>query len=148
MSIPKDDLAILDEESAVYENYPALSEIESKKAREILALRLAGLNQKAIAKRMGCTQGAISQAIKRHDPDGIYCPDMNIRKEVIKTSLGSVTLEALRMLMDKTDEMKEYSPKTLISLISQLENINDSLSGKGDAPKDTQKALSQLTSAK
>lgn len=148
MGRPKKEAVSSAEVTIVLDEYPALSDIESERVREILLLSLIGHNQQSVAKRLGITQSAVSQTLSRYDPDSRYRPNADLRKEVIKSSLGSVALDALRHLLEKTDEMKEYTPKTLIDLISKIEDIQASLGGKKEAPSNTQKALSELSSAK
>lgn len=136
------------EVTIVMDEYPALMEIESKNVREILLLRLIGYTQKSIASRLDISQSAVSQALSRYDPDDKYRPDADLRKEVIKSSLGAVTLEALKHLVGKVNEMKDYTPQTLINLISKIEAIQDSLGSNREPKQDTQKALAELSSAK
>jgi predicted transcriptional regulator len=125
-------------------NYPSLKDMP-KKAREILILTAVGYTQDVIAKRFGCTQSAISQTVARYDPDGIYRPSMDLRREVIRSSVGTVALEAVRHLVGMTDQFSDYKPATLIGLISKLEGIYKEMSaGNGVLDKNTESSLEEL----
>ena len=124
--------------------YPSLTEFP-KRVREILILTAIGNTQDMIAKRLGCTQSAISQTITRYDPDGIYKPSMDLRKEVIKASLGTVALEAVRCLTGMTDKFGEYTPKTLIDIITKLESIHESMGSRSNnVDKGVESSLAEL----
>jgi len=131
------------EQNKAVTHYPALCEMPDT-AREIMILRVIGMTQDAIAKRLGVSQSAISQAISRYDPDGVYKPNMDLQKEVIKTSLGSVGLEAVRILMSKIDDLEEYTPLTLLNLIGKVQSLKNDLGGGVNAPSNIKEALENL----
>lgn len=128
---------------AAERDYPALIELPER-AREIMVLRVIGLTQDRIAARLGVSQSAISQAVSKYDPNGIYKPSMDLRKEVIKSALGSVALEATRTLVSKTEDFKSYKAATLIKIIGQIEGIQESLKGKKEIPENTTDSLKAL----
>jgi predicted transcriptional regulator len=133
-----------DEKLTAIEQYPALNELPER-AREVLILTAIGYTQDLIAKRLGCTQSAISQAIKRYDPDGVYKPDMDLRKAVVRTSLGTVALEATRHLLTMTEKLKDYQPKTLLEIISKCEELQEGLKGGGGKSRSVQDVLDKLS---